>query len=129
MRDSGIGCEIDRHRVARLRVADALVDEVLLVLRLALDVALGGQEFFAALPDLEVNVRGPAGVRHRLDGAEVVFAGGPGQEPAETLEVLVVFGAMGILGVDVGPVVVDLPDLDEGITHGSPLESRIRPVR
>ena len=44
-------------RVARLRVAEAAVDDVLLVAGVALDVALRRQQFLAALLDLEVDVR------------------------------------------------------------------------
>ena len=61
--------------VALLGVADAAPDAVLVVAGMPLDVALRRQQVLAALLDLEVDVRRAAGVRHRLDGAEVVFAG------------------------------------------------------
>ena len=93
------------------------VDAVPRVARVALDVALGGEQLLPALLDLEVDVRRAAGVRDRLDGAEVVLAGRAGQEPAEALEVLVL---LVLLLVAVGRVQVDalgvaLPDLDQGV--------------
>src|SRR5262245_6104349 len=54
--------EVDRHRVALFAIADGLVDEVLLVVGLALDVALRDQQLLAAALDLDVDVRSrPAG--------------------------------------------------------------------
>ena len=66
--------EVDRHRLAGFGVADAAVDAVALVLRMALDVALRGEVRAARPLDLEMDVRRAAGVGDRLDGAEVVLA-------------------------------------------------------
>ena len=107
--------EVDGHGIAGLRVLEFLIDEVACVARLALDVALGGEELLVALLDLEVDVGRTAGVRDRLDRAEVVLAAGTREEPAESLEVAVVLLSVGVARVDVGPVAVDLPDLDEGV--------------
>src|SRR5579859_7459111 len=81
--------EVHQYGVARLGV-DGPEDAVLVVLRLALDVALRRQQLLAVALDLEMDVRRPAGIRDRLDRAEVVFAVGSGQEAAEALEILVV---------------------------------------
>src|SRR5690606_35507037 len=48
--------EIDGERLAGLRTLEALVDAVLAVSRMALDVHLGGQQFFLTLADLEVDM-------------------------------------------------------------------------
>ena len=62
-----------------------------------------------------VDVRRAAGIRHRLDRAEVVLAARPGQESAKSLEI----GIPGVpvlviraLGVDVRSFAVHLPNLD-----------------
>src|SRR6476646_2487465 len=70
--------EVHRDRRQGLRVADALVDAVLLIAGVTLDVALGDEQLLLRLLDLEVNVRRPPGVRDRLDGPEVVLAGRAG---------------------------------------------------
>src|SRR5262249_19343339 len=74
--------EIDKDEFAVDRVAEAAEHAVGLVLRMAVDEQLRGEQLFAALPDLEVNVRSSARIRDRLDGAEVVFASQAGGEPA-----------------------------------------------
>ena len=60
-----------------------------------------------------MDVRRAAGVGDGLDRAEVVLAGGAGQEPAEALEIRVALVAVGVAGVEVDAVGVDLPDLDQ----------------
>jgi hypothetical protein len=55
--------------------------------------------------------------RHGLDGAEDVFAVGPGEESSEALEVAVTLGCVAGLGVEIGAVIVGLPDLDQRISH------------
>src|ERR1043166_7607654 len=81
--------EIHNHRLARLGIFDSSKDAVARVLRLAFDVTLRGP-FLAPLHlQGEMNVARAARVQHRLDGAEIVLAGGACQEAAESLEVLV----------------------------------------
>ena len=65
--------------------------------------------------DLEMDMTRAAGVGDRLDRAEIVFAGRAGEESPEALKVLVVILLVRVASVDVGAVVVDLPDLDQGV--------------
>lgn len=82
---------------------------------MAFDVALGG-EFFASFGfDGVMDVRGAAGIRNGLDGAEKVFAAAAGEEPAEALEMFVAFFLVASARVEVGAGAVALPDLDESI--------------
>src|SRR6266545_6230112 len=96
--------ERDRNGVALLLVLDTFPDAVLLVAGMALDVALGDELLFALHLDREMNVRRAPGVRHRFDGAEEIFAGQAGQEPAEALEVGVALVAVSGARVQVGAV-------------------------
>jgi hypothetical protein len=82
----------------------------------SLDVALRGEFFFPLQLDGEVNVRGQAtGVLYGLDRAEKVFAGRAGQKAAEPLKVGVSFIPVAAAGMEIGGVVVDLPDFDQGV--------------
>ena len=87
------GVKINGDEVARFCV-DIFPDAVLFVPCISLDVALGGEQFLAALFDLEMNVRGASGVRNGFNGAEIIFAGGTGEEAAEALEVCVALGVL-----------------------------------
>src|SRR5439155_18587378 len=89
---------------------------------------LGGQQLPPTLADLEVDVRRPPGVGHRLDRAEAVLARRGGLEATVALEVGVVLGAAGIAAVDVGAVMVDLPDLDERALDRVPPVFGTRPL-
>src|SRR5690606_29670097 len=73
----------------RFGVLHALINRVLLVRRLALDVALRREQLLPAVLDLEMNVRRATRIFHRLDRAKQVFAGSPGKETAKALEVWV----------------------------------------
>src|SRR5262249_27651240 len=79
--------EIDQDQLPLQRVAQAAELPVPPVLRMAVDEELGGEQFPAALLDLDVDVRGSAGIRHQLDGTEAMLALGAGGEAAEALEV------------------------------------------
>src|SRR5262249_22296477 len=81
--------EIDLDQLPLERVADAAQHTVVRVLLVAGDEDLGREQLAVALLDLHMDVRGAAGIRHRLDGPEAILALGPGREPAEALEVLV----------------------------------------
>src|SRR5262249_11785064 len=100
---------------------------------MALDVALSDQQLLAATLDLEVAVRRPAGVGTRLDRAEVVLPGQAGEEPAESLEVLVllVLLPVAVVGVQVDALGVALPNLHERIANRVPfvVEDLAREVR
>src|SRR5204863_2205849 len=106
--------EIDQDQLALERVAELAEDAVALVLGVAVDEDLRGEQLAAALLDLDVDVRRAAGVRHRLDGPEVVLAAGAGQEAAEALAVGVVAAAGAVAAVEVQAPVVYLPVLAEG---------------
>ena len=54
-------------------------------------------------------------VGHRLDRAEIVLAGRAGQEAAEALKIGVELGAIFDVILEVGPVAIALPDLDDRI--------------
>src|SRR6185437_11774274 len=112
------GFEIDDHRLASFLVANAAQDAVALVRRLALDVALGGELLLAFSLDGEMNVPRATGIERRFDRAKVILARRAGQKTAEALEVLVERLAVAAARVQVDPVVVDLPDFDQGIAKG-----------
>jgi hypothetical protein len=62
-----------------------------------------------------MDVRRAAGIRHRLDRAEVVFAAGAGEESAVALEVAIATAGVAAAGVQVDAVSVGLPDLDDRV--------------
>ena len=67
--------EVGHQQLAVDQAAAAADDAVDLVAGVAGDVDLGGEQLAVPLLHLEVDVRGgPAGVRDRLDRAEVVLA-------------------------------------------------------
>src|SRR4051812_28256374 len=55
--EAGDRDEFGRDRIAGLRVAEAPVDPVALIRRVALDVELGRQQLLAVLAELDVDVR------------------------------------------------------------------------
>ena len=85
------------------------------VLFVSLDQQLCRPDALAVLADGEMNVRRTTGVRHRLDGAEVVTAFDVRQKAAVSLEVGIAVFAPRIVTVDVRSVVIDLPDFDERV--------------
>ncbi len=107
--------EVNGDRIAGFRIANAPPDPVLFVPRVPLDIALRGEELLGPLLDLVVNVGRAAGIRHGLDRAEVVFAGRAGQEAAESLKIPVALSAVVAPRVQIGAIVVALPDLDDGV--------------
>ena len=66
-----------------------------------------------------MDVRRPARVGHRLDGAEPVVSVRAGPGPAVALEVLVERGIAPVARMVVTPVRVALPDLHQGAGHGT----------
>src|SRR5262249_49969040 len=110
--------EVDGDGFALHAVADAVVNAVAGVARVAANVALRGEFALPADLDLEVDVRRAPRVGHRLDRAEVIPAAGPGQEAAEPLEIRVAPLAVGAARVQVGAVVIALPDLARGVADG-----------
>src|SRR5207245_6856662 len=81
--------EVNENEFPLERVADATENAVRLVLRMAVDEQLGREQFLAALLDLVVYVGRAAGIRNRLDRAEVVFASRVSIEAAKLLDVSV----------------------------------------
>src|SRR5207244_13097819 len=76
----------------------------------------------------EMYMRGPFGIEHRFDGAEVIIAARTGEEAPEPLEVLVILRAVHAARVNVGTVVVDLPDFDQGVADRITLEIQNSPA-
>ena len=68
---------------ALLLIADASPNAVLFISRVAFDVALGREKFFAVPFHLVVDVRRSAWIGHGLDGAEQVLAARAGDESAK----------------------------------------------
>ena len=62
-----------------------------------------------------MDVRRTARVGDRLDGAEVVFAGGTGEEAAEALEIGVPLRAAVAAFVEINAVMIDLPDFHQRV--------------
>src|SRR5262249_37658363 len=121
--------EIDEDQLAIDRLTDAAEDAVGAVLFEAADEDLRGDQLAAALLDADVDVRRAAGVRHRLDGAEVVLAGRAGGEPTVALEVRVARLAGAVAGVDVHPPGVHLPDLDDRVLDRAPRDVEDLPAK
>lgn len=113
-----------RHCVARLLVLKVFPDVVFLIARMALDVALGDELFFALHFDGKMNVRRASGVGNRFDGTEQIFTGGTREKSSEALEVFVTLVGVARLRVEVSPIVVALPYFDERVPHG--LAARIQ---
>ena len=65
-----------------------------------------------------MNVPRAAGIQRRLDRAEIVLAAGAGEEPPKPLEVRVSPGMIVAAGVQIDPVVVNLPNLNQSIANG-----------
>src|SRR5207249_833298 len=107
--------EIHNHGLTRLGVFDSSEDTVALVLRLAFDVTLCGPLLAALHFEGEMNVPRAARVQHRLDGAEIILAGGACEEAAEPLEILVAPRVIVAARVQVDSVAVHLPDLDQHV--------------
>src|SRR4051794_18801262 len=66
--------EIHHHQFAIKRIADFPEHAVAPILGMTVDEQLGAEQFLAAALDLDVNVGRAAGIRHRLDGTEIVLA-------------------------------------------------------
>lgn len=117
---SGLGIlerrEVDRHRLASSCIANATVDAIAFVLRMAIDVALCDELAFVRPLDLEVDMRRAAGIGDGLHGAEIVFTVGAGHEATEALEIGVALG-VAVGRMEVNPAAVDLPDFDNGVAE------------
>src|SRR5688572_14560706 len=78
----------------------------------------------------EMNVRGgPGGIRNRLDRAKVVFPGRTGLETAEPLEVHVeTAGRFSASFLEISGRAIDLPDFNDRIPDGLPVQSKQPPT-
>src|SRR5262245_1562654 len=121
--------KIDGDRSAGLFVADAAVDAVAVVAVVALDIALRGQQFLAALFDFEVNMRRESWVRHRSYGTEVIFSTRCGHEAAKALEILVALVAVAGAAVQISAIVVTLPDFYDGVLDGASIGAENPPAQ
>lgn len=119
---SGDGFEGD-HEVSG-GLAELFEEAVLGISGVAGDEALGGEGALVIPVNGDVDVRGAGAVGDGLDGAEVIAAIAGGEEAAEALEGVVALGAgeASVLAVDVGALVIDLPDFDTGVGDGVALE-------
>src|SRR4051794_31982863 len=90
--------EIHHHQFAIERIADFPEHAVAAILRMTVDEQLGAEQFLAAALDLDVNVGCATGIRHGLDGAEVVFAALARGAAPETLEVGVALATATAIG-------------------------------
>jgi hypothetical protein len=95
--------------------AESLVEKVVGVLFFTLDVELSGKEALVPVGDCNMDVRGASGIGRRFDGAEVIVTLGICKKATIALEVLVPLVLSVGLGMEVDTLVVDLPDLDDGI--------------
>src|SRR5262249_23735515 len=109
--------KVDGDQLAVEDAADAAVDTIACIPRMAGDEELRGQQLAVAALDLEVDVRAAAGIGNRLDGAKAILALLVRGESAEALEVAVTSAAAVGAGVQVDAVAVDLPDLNDEIVE------------
>src|SRR5205823_6253888 len=103
-------------RLASARADDPLEHHVRTVGRVALDVALSGESVHSPDHHREVDVRRTAGILHGPYGAKEVLASRSGEESSKPLEVGILRSlCIGVraLTVEIGPVVIDLPYLDD----------------
>src|SRR5581483_7040590 len=108
--------EVNHEQFARPGVTNVPEDSVAFVPRIPFDITLRGEALLPLHLNGEVNVRGRAtGVRDRLDGAEGVLAGRAGQAAPEPLEVRVPPAVVIASGVEVGGVVIHLPDFHDRV--------------
>ena len=100
--------------------SEALDEAVFCVSLIARDEALGGEGALVVPVNGEVDMRGAGVVGDGFDGAEIVAAIAAGHEAAEALEVVIALGSgqATVLAMDVGALVISLPDFDAGIGDG-----------
>ncbi len=110
--------KVDYDGGAGLGITNAVEDEVARVSWMSLDVALRGELVPPLHLDGKVNVRRAPGVRNGLDGPKVVLAARSCQEATKPLEVRVSIVAVGAAGMEIGAILVYLPDLDDAVPHG-----------
>src|SRR6185295_12865733 len=109
--------KIDGHRFLLLCIANAAIDPILIISSEAFDVTLRRKFFHSLGFHHEMNMRAAAGIGDGLDGPEVVFAARSGHEAPESLEILVAFFLVGRAAVQIGAVIIHLPDFDEHVAQ------------
>ena len=119
---SGFGIRdwFERDHEVLNRFSEALDEAVFCVSLIARDEALGGEGALVVPVNGEVDMRGAGAVGDGFDGAEIVAAIAAGHEAAEALEVVIALGSgqATVLAMDVGALVISLPDFDAGIGDG-----------
>tara|TARA_B100001105_G_C22339214_1_gene420463 strand:+ start:221 stop:856 length:636 start_codon:yes stop_codon:yes gene_type:complete len=100
-----------------ITAAESLVEEVVGVLLFTLDVELSGEDALVPVRDCNMDVRCASGIGRRFDGTEVVLTPGAGEKASIALEVPVPLVLSVGLGMEVDPLVVYLPDLNDGIAE------------
>jgi len=116
-------------RFAGFRIANGLIDPIAFVAGMPLNVALGRELVSTGNFDSKMNVRSPSRIRDRLDRAEQIFSGRTGGEPSETLEVLVPLLSIIASRVQIGPIVVGLPDFDDRVPNRFAMGSENLPTQ
>lgn len=85
---------------------------------MSVDEQLRREDSFAVLAHADVNVWRAAGIGDRFNRAEVILALRVGQEAAVALEVFVAAVSITAARMQICAVIVDLPNLDEGVADG-----------
>src|SRR5207247_426614 len=109
--------KIYRYRFPCLGIANAAIDAIFFVCRMAFDVALGSPLLHSLGLECKVNVRAAAGVGNGFYCPEVRFSARAGEKSPESLEILIPFITIGRAAVQIGAVVIHLPDFDEHISQ------------
>ncbi len=106
---AGNALEVNGHRFLQLGITKTFEDKVSFVPWVTFDIALGIELFASLGLDGDVEMRSSSGIRHRLDGAEIIFTGGTREEPAIALEILVQLVAISSSRMQIDAVCVHLP--------------------
>jgi len=112
------GGEFDHEELGGL--AQAADESVLLVSFVTSDEALSGEGAFVTSIDRDVNMRSARTVWYGLDGTKVISPVAGRHETSKSLEVVIAFGAgqSPVLAVNVGSLVIHLPNFHAGIGNG-----------
>lgn len=116
--------ERDHYGLTLAIIANAAQNSVAFIHFVPFDVTLSREEALVSLTDGHVNMRSPARIGNRFDGAEVVAAFQIGHEPAIALEVAIFLTRFPVCstGVDVVAKAIHLPDLDQSILDRLPVD-------
>lgn len=110
-------CKLD-HEVLR-RISHPLEQTIFGIPRITVDETLGCEDTLVLEVNSDMNVRSARPIGHGLDRPKIIAAIPRRHEAAKSLEVGIALRPLetAILGVNVGPLVIDLPDFDTGIRN------------